>query len=376
VYEVAVIGGGPAGAAAALMLARAGRRVLLADQTPRDLDFKVGEGLPPAARPLLRDLGVLEPFLDDGHLPSYGNESSWGSGTTTVHDFIRDPNGHGWHLDRVRFDAMLRRLAQEAGAELWAPARLRGFNRDAGGTWRLTIGASEKENGALAGWLVDATGRAAYVARQLGASTEHDDRQVAFTALFISEPSAPEDRDSLTLVESAPEGWWYTALLPGRRRVVAFLTDADLEAAHAAAQPTGFDELLVQTRHVRSRLVAGGYRRISLPRGGPAASSRLIPAQGEGWVAIGDAALAFDPLSSQGILTALYAGLQAARAIDTELAGTRGSVEGFSEDLRHVHAAYQRNRYRIYAEEQRWVERDFWRRRHGGSAASPEKPAR
>jgi len=65
-----------------------------------------------------------------------------------------------------------------------------------------------------------------------------------------------------------------------------------------------------------------------------------------------------------------------ARAIDAELTGTRGSVEGFSEDLGRVHAAYQRNRLRIYAEEQRWAERDFWRRRHGGSPASPGTPAR
>jgi flavin-dependent dehydrogenase len=366
VYDVAIIGGGQDGAAAALLLARAGRRVLLADQTHGGLDFKVGEGLPPAARPLLRDLGVLDPFLDGGHLPSYGNESSWGSGTTSIHDFIRDPNGHGWHLDRVRFDAMLRRLAQDAGAELWAPARLRVFGRDTGGTWRLSIGPAEKEKEVRAGWLVDATGRAAYVARQLGATTVHDDRQVGFTALFSPEPGAPEDRDSLTLVESAPDGWWYTALLPGLRRIVAFLTDADLEAARAAAQPAGFDELLAQTRHVRSRLAAGGYRRIAAARGGPAASSHLIPSHGDGWVAIGDAALAFDPLSSQGILTALYGGLKAAQAIDAELAGERGSVAGFTRDLHRVHAAYQRNRLRIYAAERRWAERDFWRRRDGG----------
>lgn len=112
-YDAAVIGGGPAGAAAALALARAGR-------APRGLDarrarIQVGEGLPPAAGPLLRDLGALEPFLAAGHLPSFGNERSWGRGRTEIHDFIRDPNGNGWHLDRVRFDAMMRRLAHGRG---------------------------------------------------------------------------------------------------------------------------------------------------------------------------------------------------------------------------------------------------------------------
>jgi len=366
-YEVAVIGGGPAGAAAASTLARVGRSVLLVDQTPACLDFKVGEGLPPAARPLLRDLGALASFLEAGHLPSFGNERAWGGGTTTVHDFIRDPNGHGWHLDRVRFDAMMRRLARDAGADLRAETRLCGFARGQDGTWRLDIGTAGGESEPVqAGWLIDATGRAAHVAHQLGATTAHDDRQVAFTAVFAPQPGAPEDLDSLTLVESAPDGWWYTALLPGRLRVAVFLTDADLEAARAAAKPAGFDELLAQTRHVRARLAAGGYRRSAAPRGGPAASSRLSPGHGPGWVAIGDAAIAFDPLSSQGIFTALYSGLRAAGAIDAELSGRPGSVAGFTAELDRVQEAYRSNRRRIYAEEQRWAERDFWRRRSLG----------
>ncbi len=362
-YEVAVIGGGPAGAAAALMLARAGRHVLLVDQTRSGLDFKVGEGLPPAARPLLRDLGALEPFLYADHLPSHGNERSWGNYATTIHDFIRDPNGHGWHLDRARFDSMLRRLAQDAGVVIRAPACLRNFARDPDGTWRLRLDSTEHGIEAQALWLIDATGRAAYVARQLGAKTIHGDRQVAFTALYAPSPEADEDLDSLTLVEAAPDGWWYTARLPERRRVVAFLTDADLEAARIAKQPTGFTNLLAQTLHVRSKLAATAYRRVSATRGGPAASSHLVPCHGRGWVAIGDAALAFDPLSSQGILTALYSGLRAAAAIDAELNGAPGSVARLTEELENVRAAYRRNRKAIYAEEQRWAERDFWRRR-------------
>lgn len=365
-HEVAVIGGGPAGAAAALMLTRRGRRVVMIDRVdPNHAGaFKAGEGLPPAARPLLRDLGALEPFLQNGHLPSYGNEASWGAETTTVHDFIRDPNGHGWHLDRVRFDALLRQLALEAGAELRTSTRLQGLDRDAG-TWRLTVESAGQRSEIHAAWLVDATGRAAHVAHRLGATTVQEDRQVAFSALFTPEPeAATEDRDSLTLVESAPDGWWYTALLPGQRRVVAFLTDSDLPAARAAVHGAGFDDLLEQTRHVRARLTACGHRRITGPCGGPAAGSRLTPGHGDGWVAVGDAALAFDPLSSQGMLTALYGGLRTADAIAAELQGAHGSVAHFGKDFDDIQAAYRRHRRDFYAEERRWPEREFWRRRH------------
>src|SRR5215471_2814508 len=116
-FDVAIIGGGPAGSAAAIILSRAGRRVLMIEKDDKQ-SFKVGESLPPGALPLLTELGVQERFDADNHLVSHGNQSAWGNDRLHSTDFIRDPNGSGWHLNRPLFDSMLRKTARECGAEV------------------------------------------------------------------------------------------------------------------------------------------------------------------------------------------------------------------------------------------------------------------
>src|SRR5690242_11759337 len=114
--DVVVVGAGPAGATAALNLARSHRVVLVerkADHEPR-----MGEALPPAARRLLADMGLLEEFLREWNLPYHGNRAFWGDQGMIETDFLRDTDGHGWHIDRTRFDVWLRGVAVTRGALL------------------------------------------------------------------------------------------------------------------------------------------------------------------------------------------------------------------------------------------------------------------
>jgi flavin-dependent dehydrogenase len=358
--EVVVIGGGPAGAAAATTLARAGRSVLLIERGA-DRAFKVGEGLPPAAAPLLRQLGVAERFAADGHLPSYGNVSAWGSEALQSTDFIRNPYGHGWHLDRARFDASLRVAARESGASLIEGASVTEAIRS-GGEWQIRL--ANRDERRVARWIIDSTGRSRWLARRLGVPRSEEDRLLGFVALFRAAPGDP-DRDTLTLIEAVEDGWWYTARLPGDRRVVVYLTDRDTPSARQARTRDGYLRQLDETRHTRERLGAYDVCLNRPPLAAPAASSRLERCVGEGWIAAGDAATAFDPLSSQGILTALYSGLRAGETVDACLRGDGGAAEAFGRQTDALYAAYLRNRVLFYAAEGRWATRPFWSRRHG-----------
>lgn len=368
--DVLICGGGPAGAAAALTLSRTGIDILLAHQPPPARVW-VGEALPPAAKPLLAELRLLPDMEDAGHLVCTGNVFVWGQPHPVIHDFMRDPNGMGWHLDRPRFDASIRAAATAQGATVWANSRVLTLT-DQDERWQVRVRRPDgTETNVYARWVMDATGRSSGIARRLGAERQREDRLLAFIARFVPAGNTKPDRDARTWIEAVHGGWWYTALLPSQERVVVFHTDADLADRDQLRTPEGFATQLAEATHLNALLADFGYHIHERPHGVDASSGCLRTAVGARWLAVGDAALSFDPLSSQGLFNALYTGLRSGEALAAYLTGDPTRLPQYHQRIRSIYRRYLAHRDHFYAAERRWVAAPFWARRINASVPSP-----
>jgi flavin-dependent dehydrogenase len=354
--DVAVIGGGPAGCAAALTLARSGIAVVLLDAGRARPS--VGETLPPSVRPVLDGLGLRATIATEGHLPSVGSWSAWGGAEPWGRDFIFNRFGHGWHLDRCRFDALLRGTAHAAGAQSGTATVVASDALPSGG-FRLHLAGGRAMTARI---VLDATGRSASFARQRGVKRRAIDRMIALVG-YIPHRADAAAEPAATLVEAVAEGWWYSAPLPQDRLVAVFMTDADL-ARGAGVSTQAWLDRLAGAEHTAARALRYGAGLAGPPFIVPAASGRLERFGDADWLALGDAAASQDPLSSEGILVALQSGIEGAVAAARALDGDRDALLAAAARREAAWLRYLEQRDRHYAMERRWREAPFWLRRN------------
>ncbi|MBP6824170.1 MAG: tryptophan 7-halogenase [Acidobacteria bacterium] len=386
-YDIAIIGGGPAGSAFALSLKKHAPSLTVAIIESSDYERqRIGESLPPTVQPLLNQLGVWKSFLAENHLPAYGTCSAWGSHQLESNEFIYGQHGRGWHLDRRRFDVMLAREAEKLDVKLMTSSTVTHSER-LGDEWLMTVRSQKpfpstktheestkegKDNSNFlrepschfvdgnfrvsARFVVDASGKTAAFATRHGARKQLFDQLLGAFVFFNCEQT-----DSYTMVEACENGWWYSALLPGSGMVAAWMSDADFVKQHSVKEPASWFEQLQKTTHTKRRLLPA--EPLDTPTLHSAASHKLDSFTGKGWLAVGDAATSFDPLSSQGVFKALRTGILASYAVCDFFKGDLSGLDKYEQIVTSEFDAYLKTRAEFYGQERRWPNSPFWKRR-------------
>jgi flavin-dependent dehydrogenase len=356
--EVCVIGGGPAGATAALRLAALGHEVCLLERSvfPRR---RVGESLTPGIWPALSVLGLDGRVASAGFLPAVASTVLW-SGEL---DQRVEPRGRapGLLVDRGHFDALLLASAKERGVRVLQPMAARKVERGEGG-YCITAAAEGGEARVRieARFMVDASGRAGFLnGYKDGARDPKGARTLALHA-YLRGDGLPDQ----TLVEAAEDGWYWGAKLPdGTMSVMVFVDPEAVVGIGRAGLEALFRARLGESRLfeacARAELVEGVRARDATPYVDTASI-------GLDFVKVGEAGFALDPLSSTGVEKAMQTALTGSVAAHTILARPHDAdlaIAFWRERQREAvdrHAAWAAEHYR---ELTRFADRPFWRKR-------------
>jgi len=243
-YDALVIGGGPAGSAAATALARRGRRVLLVERErfPR---FHVGESLIPETNRYLEAIGVLEKVAAAAFPVKRGAFLMAPDGETERYVFFGDAEGVAgattFEVARGRFDQILLEHASASGVEVLQQTRAREVEIDEEGVTVRVEGAGGGRAGRAvrARYVVDASGRDGFLAKRLGLrETDPELRMIGVHAWFEGvTPLPPEHAGDLRLVSLDAEGWAWIIPLGDGVASVGFVVSKERWSALPATSP-------------------------------------------------------------------------------------------------------------------------------------------
>ncbi|MCB0653087.1 MAG: NAD(P)/FAD-dependent oxidoreductase [Saprospiraceae bacterium] len=362
IYSVAILGGGPAGSACAINLCRLGVKDIIILESGEYEKFRIGESIPPETRNLFQQMGILPAFLQEKHDPCFGSVSYWGDERRGYNDYILSPYGHGWHLDRRRFNLFLAKEAQSAGATVLTGAKFltsKVLNDD---TFELSYSDSQNQLDQFkARIVVDATGSTALFAHQQGSKKMETASLLCLASRFAATDTPPVFK--LTHLEAVEYGWWYTARLPDKNLLVTLYSDQDTIRQKKLNRADQWMEHLKNTPNT-FKLVSGMSLQDSSPKGFHAPSYRLDRIAGKNWVALGDAASAYDPITSQGIIKSLSNAWEVAPIIAKNLLSPNGGFEDFEQSMDERFRQYLEMRQHYYRLENRWPDSAFWQKFH------------
>ena len=374
-YDAIIIGAGPAGSVSASLLASWGHRVLLLSRAT-DRSHSLAESIPPSARKLLSEVGVLDAVESAGFPRNRGNAVYWGAQDGRMEGFGDTNANAGFQVFRPDFDQLLLTNAAAAGAEIRLDAKASLVEFVDNDVAAVDYTARDGRHRAHGRFAIDCSGRSGIIARRGLRVYEAGHRMQAFLGLWQRDSGWGAVEDDRTTVETYEDGWAWSLAISSRIRQVAVMVDgATTRTVRGPTIAHAYVRELAKTQHLCAMTAGAALERAWACDASLYSSSDFAGPQ---FLLIGDAASCIDPLSSFGVKKALASAWLGAVAAHTALNDSQRrsvALDFFSSREREVYAA-DLTRTRSYARRASEHHRhDFWRRRAAAEGAEPEDDA-
>ncbi|MGE9290435.1 MAG: NAD(P)/FAD-dependent oxidoreductase [Puniceicoccales bacterium] len=316
--ETIILGGGPAGSSASILLAKAGYPVTVIEKEsfPR---FHIGESLLPSANRSFRRLGIFDDIHDAGFLEKRGAEFTVPTRQKEVinqfADGMQDDLHSAFQVERAHFDQILLNCAHKAGAAIEQPARVVEIESRPGGGWIVTYQRGDQTLQKEASYLIDASGRNRMLGKHLKLSAESlpYPKRVATFAHYRGFPHRSGERAGNIEITRISNGWIWMIPLANDCTSIGWVTGLDTWKQEKGSPEERLDQTLDSIPWLHKKLAKATRR-------GPVRMESDYSYSYQNFAGIdyfltGDAACFIDPIFSSGVAFALESGIAAADAI-------------------------------------------------------------